>query len=128
MSCWTKQGMRRRWPIPADTPMLLELQMQFRRAMLGGDTTEIVSKIREDELAPEARLQIYRNHVFATLGAALEGTFPTVCRLVDARFLATPRTNICANARRIHAASSNMAPSLRISSPGLSHARICPIW
>jgi len=66
--------------------MLLELQMQFRRAMLGGDTTEIVSKIREDELAPEARLQIYRNHVFATLGAALEGTFPTVCRLVDARF------------------------------------------
>jgi hypothetical protein len=68
--------------------MLLEQQMQFCRALLGGDITEIVSKIRGDELAPAARLQIYRNHAFATFGAALEGTFPVVCRLVDARFFA----------------------------------------
>src|SRR5205807_5231062 len=37
---------------------------------------------------PAARLRIYRNHAFATLGAVLEGTFPVVCRLVDKRFFA----------------------------------------
>jgi putative DNA-binding protein len=68
--------------------MLLELQIQFCRAVLGGDTTEIVSQIRGDELPPAARLQIYRNHAVTTLGAALGATFPIVRRLVDARFFA----------------------------------------
>ena len=67
---------------------LLELQMQLRQAVLGGDTAEIVSAIQGDGLDPAARVGIYRNHAFATLGASLQGTFPVVCRLVDERFFA----------------------------------------
>jgi hypothetical protein len=65
---------------------LLELQIQMRRAVLGGDATAIVSAIQGDGLDPAARVGIYRNHAFATLGASLRGTFPVVCRLVDSRF------------------------------------------
>jgi hypothetical protein len=67
---------------------LLELQLELRRAVLGGDTAALVPAIRGDGLDPAARLRIYRNHAFATLGAVLEGTFPVVCRLVDKRFFA----------------------------------------
>ncbi len=67
---------------------LLELQLELRRAVLGGDTAALVAAIRGDGLDPAARLQIYRNHAIATLGAVLEGTFPVVCRLVDKRFFA----------------------------------------
>src|SRR6201997_2862916 len=68
--------------------MLLELQMRLRRAVLGGDTAGIVAAIHGDGLDPAARVGIYRNHAFATLGAALQGNFPVVCRLVDERFFA----------------------------------------
>jgi hypothetical protein len=67
-------------------PTLLELQRQLRSAVLGGATGGITAAIRDDGLDPAARLGIYRNHAFATLGAALQGTFPVVCRLVDQRF------------------------------------------
>jgi hypothetical protein len=67
---------------------LLELQLQLRRAVLGGDTAALVANIRGDGLDPAGRLRIYRNHAFATLGGVLEGTFPVVCRLVDKRFFA----------------------------------------
>ena len=73
-------------PMPAAISTLLELQMQFRQAVLGGDTAEIVAAIRGDGLAPAARVGIYRNHAFATLGATLQDAFPVVCRLVDKRF------------------------------------------
>ena len=69
-------------------PTLLELQMGIRRAVLGGDPGEIVAAIHGDGLDPAARLGIYRNHAFATLGDALKATFPVVCRLVDERFFA----------------------------------------
>ena len=62
--------------------------MQFRRAVLGGDAAALVPAIHGDGLDPAARLQIYRTHAIATLGAVLEGTFPVVCRLVDKRFFA----------------------------------------
>src|SRR5260370_4818558 len=74
--------------MPTDVSMLLELQMRLRRAVLGGDTAEIVAAILGDGLDPAARVGIYRNHAFATLGDALQGTFPVVCRLVDKRFFA----------------------------------------
>src|SRR5258705_10521214 len=80
--------MPKSWPMPTDMSMLLELQMQLRRAVLGGDTAEIVAAIHGDGLDPAARVGIYRNHAFATLGASLQGTFPVVCRLVDERFFA----------------------------------------
>ena len=69
-----------------DMSMLLELQMRLRRAVLGGDTAEIVAAIQGDGLDPAARVGIYRHHAFATLGDALQTTFPVVCRLVDKRF------------------------------------------
>ena len=80
--------MRKNWPISIDMPNLLELQLQLRRAVLGGDTAGLVAAIHGDGLDPAARLRIYRNHAFATLGTVLEGTFPVVCRLVDKRFFA----------------------------------------
>src|ERR1700758_855558 len=71
-----------------DMSLLLELQMRLRRAVLGGDTAEIVAAIQGDGLDPAARVGLYRHHAFATLGDALQGTFPVVCRLVDKRFFA----------------------------------------
>ena len=65
-------------------PNLLELQLQLRGAVLGGATPELAGEIERDGLAVEARLQVYRNHLVATLTAALESTFPVVRRLVDA--------------------------------------------
>lgn len=78
--------MRRSWLIAAAMSMLLELQLQLRRAVLGGHPPECLAAILGDGLDPQARLRIYRNHALATLGAALEGAFPVVCRLVDRRF------------------------------------------
>jgi hypothetical protein len=69
-------------------PNLLELQMQLRRAVLGGDTAALVRAIHGDGLDPAERLRIYRNHAVATVGAVLESAFPVVCRLVDKRFFA----------------------------------------
>jgi len=69
-------------------PTLLELQQSFRQALLGGASAEIVAVIEGDGLDPSARLAIYRNHTMVTLCAAMESTFPVVCRLVDKRFLA----------------------------------------
>ena len=74
--------------MPVDMSMLHELQMQLRRAVLGGDIAEIVAAVRGDGLDPAARVGVYRNHAFATLGHALQTTFPVVCRLVDKRFFA----------------------------------------
>jgi hypothetical protein len=75
-------------PMCTDISMLLELQMRLRRAVLGGDTAEIVAAIQGDGLDPAARVGIYRHHAFSTLGDALQSTFPVVCRLVDKRFFA----------------------------------------
>src|SRR5947209_10624672 len=87
-SCWTRRSMRRNWPMSIEMPTLLELQLQLRRAVLGGDTAALVGTICGDGIDPAARLQIYRYHAFATLGAVLEGNFPVVSRLVDKRFFA----------------------------------------
>jgi hypothetical protein len=62
--------------------------MQLRRAVLGGDAAEIVVAIEGDGLDPAARVGIYRNHAFTTLGAALQSTFAVVRRLVDECFFA----------------------------------------
>jgi len=71
-----------------DMSLLLELQMRLRRAVLDGDTAEIVTAIQGEGLDPAARVGIYRHHAFATLGDALRTTFPVVCRLLDKRFFA----------------------------------------
>lgn len=78
----------RRSQVAKPTPALRELQASILDAILGGDALPAGRHIAGDGLEPEARLQIYRHHVFTTLTAALEATFPVVCRLVDARFFA----------------------------------------
>ncbi len=80
--------MPKSWPMSGVTLRLLELQTRIGRAVLGGDIAELAEIIESDGLDAAARLGIYRNHAFATLGAALKATFPVVCRLVDERFFA----------------------------------------
>ncbi len=67
-------------------PPLRELQVAFLAALLGGPLDPAVAQILGDGLAPEARLDIYRHHVFTTLTAALQATYPVVCRLVHDQF------------------------------------------
>lgn len=67
---------------------LRELQRELRAALLGGDGAAACAAVRGDGLDPSARLAIYRHHVGTTLTAALQATFPVVCRLVDERFFA----------------------------------------
>lgn len=64
-----------------------DLQRSFRSALLSEQVApELLDAIRAGAIAPAARLQIYRNHLFVTLTAALKSTFPAVCRLVDECF------------------------------------------
>jgi hypothetical protein len=67
--------------------MLGELQTLFKRALLQADHG-VASLVLGDGLAPEARLAIYRHHVFTTLTEVLKAAYPVVCRLVDERFFA----------------------------------------
>jgi hypothetical protein len=67
---------------------LHELQHAMRAALLGGDVGPALEHVRGDGLDPGARVALYRHHVVTTLTAALEATFPVVCRLVDRRFFA----------------------------------------
>jgi hypothetical protein len=60
----------------------------MRRALLEGPVQRVASVIAADGIAADARLGIYRHHVFTSLTAALEATYPVVCRLVDRRFFA----------------------------------------
>jgi hypothetical protein len=69
-------------------PTLRELQAAFAASLLGEHETGVTAHIAADGLAPAARLQIYRHHVFTSLTAALEATYAVVARLVDARFFA----------------------------------------
>jgi hypothetical protein len=69
-------------------PSLRELERDLRAALLGGDDGPARAAVQGDGLDPGARLGIYRHHVTTTLTAALQATFPVVCRLVDERFFA----------------------------------------
>lgn len=66
---------------------LEELQTWFTRALLYDDDA-VVATIQGDGLEPEARLALYRHHVFETLTDVLKATYPVVCQLVDERFFA----------------------------------------
>jgi hypothetical protein len=54
--------------------------------VLAGDERGVTPEVADDGLSAAARLAVYRHHVLASLTAALEATFPVVCRLVDRRF------------------------------------------
>jgi hypothetical protein len=67
---------------------LLDLQHDFRTAVLGGDADALAALVEGDGLAPQARLAVHRNNVAASLTAVLADTFPVIRRLVDERFFA----------------------------------------
>jgi hypothetical protein len=67
---------------------LRELQRDVARALLAAGDDPVETAVAEDGLTGRARLEIYRHHIFITLTAALQATFPVVCRLVDERFFA----------------------------------------
>lgn len=69
-------------------PSLREIESDLRLALLGGNDAPAGAWVRGDGLEPAARLGIYRHHVVTTLTAALQATYPVVCRLVDERFFA----------------------------------------
>src|SRR5215475_12333987 len=71
-----------------DMPTLRETQDLLREALLGEPAPRLVDLVESDGLDPQARLAVYRHHVFTTLTGSLESTFPVVCRLVDPRFFA----------------------------------------
>lgn len=65
---------------------LPELQARMRAALLADDERGLAAEVLPDRLGVPARLAVYRHHVLTSLTAALETTFPVVCRLVDRRF------------------------------------------
>jgi hypothetical protein len=65
---------------------LRELQAGFRAALLRGDDARVAREVADDGIRAAARVAIYRHHVFTSLTAALEATYPVVTRLVDRRF------------------------------------------
>lgn len=67
---------------------LLELQRQFRRALLGAEDEAILREIHGGAIAPEGRLRIYHNTALLLLTEALAANFPATCRIVDRRFFA----------------------------------------
>jgi hypothetical protein len=65
---------------------LRELQAGVRAAILDGDARAVAPAVRADDLGVAARLRVYRHHVFTSLTAVLESTYPVIARLVDPRF------------------------------------------
>lgn len=65
---------------------LLEIQRAVRDSLVDGDSTAAAEYVVADGLAPEARLDIYRNTFVGCLTAALRLSFPAVQRLVGGPF------------------------------------------
>jgi hypothetical protein len=84
-----------------------------------------------DGLTAEARLAIYRHHVFITLTAALQTTYPVLCRLVHERFFGYAADQYIRATRRPGLACSSTEARSQHSSPASSPAGICstcPTW
>lgn len=67
-------------------PTLLEVQSALYRSVVARDDTPAARFIASDGLAPEARLNIYRNTFISGLTTALRLSYPAVHRLVGAEF------------------------------------------
>jgi hypothetical protein len=65
---------------------LRELQAAVGAGILGDAPEALRGVVREDGLAFDRRLQVYRNNSFISLTEVLKATFPVVCRLVDEQF------------------------------------------
>ncbi len=65
---------------------LLDLQAAFAAHIVGDDRADLVASVVGDTIPAEARLRVYRHHVFHSLATALSATFPTVQALVGDEF------------------------------------------
>jgi hypothetical protein len=65
---------------------LRELQAAVGAGILGDAPEALRGLVREDGLAFDRRLQVYRNNNFISLTEVLKATFPVVCRLVGEPF------------------------------------------
>jgi hypothetical protein len=111
--------------------MLRELQSAMGKALLDGPTESAAAHILADGLTAEARLAIYRHHVFITLTAALQTTYPVLCRLVHERFFGYAADQYIRATRRPGLACSSTEARSQHSSPASSPAGICstcPTW
>jgi hypothetical protein len=71
-------------------PALRELQHAVYRSLVARDDDDAAAAyIRAEGLPPVARLRIYRNTLFGTLGNALRLSYPAVHRLVGPEFFET---------------------------------------
>lgn len=67
-------------------PTLLEMERAVYRSLVERNDAAATPHILGDGLAPEARLNVYRNTFIGTLTTALRLSFPAVHRLVGAEF------------------------------------------
>jgi hypothetical protein len=65
---------------------LRELQAAFAAHIVAAGRADLVAAVAGDTIPAAARLDVYRHHVFASLGSALAATFPTVQALVGPEF------------------------------------------
>src|SRR6516162_23339 len=90
--CSTKRRRRRRcwtgFQTGSAMPRLLELQRAMYLSLVELDDREAAPHIVVDGLAPEARLNIYRNTFIGSLTNALRLCYPAIHRLVGAEFFA----------------------------------------
>lgn len=84
---------------------LLDLQAAMRAGIVGTAPGALAQAVLAGGIAPERRIQIYRNHYYVTLIEALAATFPVTQRLVGEHFFA-------AIARRFAADSPPAGPCL----------------
>ena len=68
------------------TLSLAELQSAFRSVCLGGDAPDLAALVDGARIGADARLRIYRHHVFDSLSTALGATFSSVLSLVGEGF------------------------------------------
>ena len=69
-------------------PSLHDTQALVMGALLRGDAPHLVAALLRSSrgVAAERRLQVYRNNLYASLGAALAAVYPVVARLVGEAF------------------------------------------
>lgn len=65
---------------------LRELQQSIARGILSGQPEALAGIVREDGLAFDKRLQVYRNNTIISLTEALKATYPVVAALVGENF------------------------------------------
>ncbi len=72
--------------MPSHPPTLLELQRAIGQGLLRGLDGDMSAFVDADDLAPQARLGIYRNTAIGTLVTVLRLSYPAIHALVGSEF------------------------------------------